>query len=172
MQFVIHHKCLNRIAEQHVCLRSSVCHYIAKSSYCAIVFSIYLLVKERFGVVRGEYIDTESVLKRKRCVHLIDRYLVTLRVCRNLAHNVRAVVRVCDRGYELGGEHIPTDKLGQRMEHIDTRNMHVSQEGEQVALKYYVMANVVLQQHVASESCAGGGAIIRDLRVKAFLKES
>ena len=90
---------------------------------------------------------------------------------RHLAHNVRTVVCVSDRGHEFGGEHISANQLGQGMEHVSARDMHMTQEGEHIALEYYVVTYVVFKQYVTAESGALGGAIIRDLRVEAFLKE-
>ena len=148
---VIHHKGLDRVAEKNVCAMVTL-HHITEETDGTVIFFVNASLEEGLGVLGCEDVYTEGILKRDRCVHLIDSYLVSLCVSRYLAHYVRTVICVSNRRNKLGGEHVAADELGKGVEHIDSRNVHVSEEGEEVTLEDHVVTDVVLKESVTRET--------------------
>ena len=84
-----------------------------------------------------------------------------------------AVIGAGNGGDQLGGEGVVAvaEHTGDGLEHIDAGEVHMPQEGEEVALENGVVADIVLQEEVTREADAVSGAPIRDLGEKAFLVE-
>ena len=61
--FVVHHKGLDWVAEENVGTVIA-CHDISEESDGAVVFFVALFFKKRFGIVGGENINSEGILKR------------------------------------------------------------------------------------------------------------
>ena len=90
-----------------------------------------------------------------------------------LAHDVGAVIGAGDGGDQLGGEGVVAvaEHTRDGLEHVDAGEVHMPQEGEEVALENGVVADIVLQEEVTREADAVAGAPVRNLCEEALLVE-
>ena len=142
----------------------SACHDAVDAAEGVVVLGIGLGIHEPLAVVVGEDIHAEGVLGAEGGVHLVVGDLTALGVGGDLAHDVGAVVGAGDGGDQLGGEGVVAvaEHGGDRLEHVDAGEVHMPQEGEEVALKDGMEADIVLQKEMTREADLVAGAPVGD----------